>query len=229
MGYVEILIFFLFFVCSIVDKQVIGRGAYGEVRLAKWRNIDIACKRLHAHINSDENITDLLEGMNQEMLLLTKLRHPNLVLFLGVYQDRQLISEAITEVHDLNYTRTNIRQLPVAILTELMSCSLYDVLEVYKIELTLPEIINVALDISYGLEYLHNHQPSIVHRDISSKNILISGNKAKIADLGQAKIFASTSGLSMTSRQTSMPGRSDHNEYIIRVNIGSSYRLDGEA
>ena len=114
--------------------------------------------------------------------MLSRLRHPNLVLFLGV-------CEGATP----NTT---------SILTELLPCSLYDVIEVNKHELDLPDILDISLDIAYGLDYLHKHNPQIVHRDISSKNILIGGNKTKIADLGQAKIF----GHNTLSRQTGMPG-----------------------
>ena len=104
--------------------------------------------------------------------MLSKLRHPNLVLFLGVCiasgpspSDEQRIS---------------------TILTELMPCSLYQVLEDNDNKrMDLPELLDVATDVAAGLDYLHSHMPAIVHRDISSKNILLGGNRAKIADLGQ--------------------------------------------
>lgn len=114
--------------------------------------------------------------------MLSKLRHPNLVLFIGV-------------CHGLVGNTTSI-------LTELLPCSLYDILEVNKTVLGLPDILDIALDIVHGLDYLHKHYPQIVHRDISAKNILIGGTKAKIADLGQAKLF----GHNTLSRQTGMPG-----------------------
>lgn len=48
-------------------------------------------------------------------------------------------------------------------------------------------------DIACGLEYLHNHKPSIIHRDCKSSNILITRNgRAKIADFGLAKVKQST-------------------------------------
>lgn len=170
---------------------VLGRGAFGEVKVARWRNISVAAKRLHtlsdARDNSsakhpEDDISLVAASLRSEMDLLSKLRHPNLLLFLGICYDKDL--------------------KPTTILTELMPCSLYDVLEVHKIRLSLAEVLDIALDIATGLEYLHSHSPVIVHRDISSKNILLGGNRAKIADLGQAKVF----GSSFLSRQTSMPG-----------------------
>ena len=168
-----------------LTDQVLGRGAFGEVRIAKWRNIEVACKTLHTIDPSQEDQLDV-ENLKHEITMLSKLRHPNLVLFLGVCQGL------------VNNT--------TSILTELLPCSLYDILEVNKTILQLPDILDISLDISYGLDYLHKHNPQIVHRDISSKNILIGGNKAKIADLGQAKIFQNSHNSNTNSRQTSMPG-----------------------
>jgi serine/threonine protein kinase len=175
----------------VISDTVLGKGAFGEVRVAKWRNIDVAAKRLHGLVTEQDNDLDRLQFQNadivdsfrEEMVTLSKLRHPNLVLFLGV-----------------GYNPRN-RQ-PTTILTELLSGSLYDLLEVHKIKLTLPEILDISLDVASGLEYLHSTNPQIVHRDISAKNILLGGNHAKIADLGQAKVFGSTA----LSRQTAMPG-----------------------
>lgn len=48
-------------------------------------------------------------------------------------------------------------------------------------------------DIARGIEYLHLHTPSIIHRDCKSSNILITAkNTAKITDFGLAKVKQST-------------------------------------
>jgi serine/threonine protein kinase len=170
-----------------ITETVLGRGAFGEVRVARWRGIDIAAKRLHdledgRSSRPDEYQYQEMDALRMEMIMLSKLRHPNLVLFLG-----------ICEAPDGHIS---------TILTELMPSSLYEVLEDSLTRLSLPEVLDVCTDVVAGLDYLHSHNPPIVHRDISSKNILIGGNRAKIADLGQAKVF----GANALSRQTSLPG-----------------------
>ena len=53
--------------------------------------------------------------------------------------------------------------------------------------------LRLMFDIASGLEYLHKHKPSIIHRDCKSSNILITRHgRAKIADFGLAKVKQST-------------------------------------
>lgn len=183
-----------------VTETVLGKGAFGEVRVARWRNVDVAYKRLFVKEdddrkiklpveekeNNEENLISVediaKEDLTPEIEMLSKLRHPNLLLFIG-------ITKEATSPHP-------------SIITELMSYSLYDLLETHKIELSLPDILDISLDVCNGLEYLHKYEPPIIHRDISSKNILINGNRAKIADLGQAKLF----NVAAASKQTGIPG-----------------------
>ncbi len=87
----------------------------------------------------------MIKDFIREMQMLSMLRHPNLLLFLGVSFD----------------TRTN---LPKWIVTELMSKSLYNVVHDDKVVLTLTQIVNIGIHIARGLQYLHQQSDPIIHR-----------------------------------------------------------------
>ena len=71
----------------------------------------------------------------------------------------------------------------------------------------MPEEINYSIleDVAVGLQYLHDRQDPIIHRDLSANNVLLTGDmRAKISDLGVAKIL-NTNPIRM-STMTKTPG-----------------------
>ena len=99
---------------------------------------------------------------------MTKLRHPHIVQFLG-----------------LCYLEGST--LPVLVM-ERMDSSLDDLLEGAP---GLPLALKRSLltDVVRGLLCLHTRDPPIVHRDLSSRNVLLTSSlTAKISDLGNARI-----------------------------------------
>ncbi|CAM9339472.1 unnamed protein product [Ectocarpus fasciculatus] len=175
------------------EEGVLGRGSYGEVRVATWRGVRVAAKQLHALSGAEaaaslsiEQTAAVRRDLLKEMGLLASLRHPNLLLFLGVTYDPQTLN-------------------PRSIITELMPSSVYDLLETRGVSLEQHEVLDLASDIASGLVYIHGQSPAIVHRDISSRNVLYDGRTAKLADLGQAKAMGVASAVG-GSRQTAMPG-----------------------
>ena len=152
------------------------------------RGLPVAAKRLHALAGAmgeltAEEINFVIGDFTREMKMLSKLRHPNLLLFLGVAYDE----------HNKSF--------PKWIVTELMSKSLYNIIHEDKVILNFTQIVSISVHIARGLQYLHQQHNPIIHRDISSKNILLDGSRCVISDLGQAKVFSST-----LTRATSMPG-----------------------
>ena len=147
----------------IMTDQQIGIGGWAIVVQAQFRGIRVAAKRLHEKIISDFN----LQLFKREIAINAELRHPNLVLFIGA---------------------TFINEEPV-ILMELMPTNLNK--ELKKSKLPKKDIISIGQDVTHGLMYLHQWKPlPILHRDISSKNILLehmsSGWRAKVSDYGTA-------------------------------------------
>ena len=114
----------------------------------------------------------------------SRLRHPNVIQFLGVY-------------YPTRSGGANRMRLPVMVM-EMMADSLTSFVEKYE---KIPVHIKYSIvhNVSLGLCYLHNHDPPIVHRDLSPNNILLMAHLvAKISDLGVAKVIKADSRKTMT-------------------------------
>ena len=147
----------------------LGRGAWATVSVAKFRGLKVAAKIMHDLLISDNNE----ELFRREMSIASRLHHPNLVLFIGA-----------TIVGDM------------IILMEFVSTSLRKQLE--RDGYFQPKIAQfVTLDVCMALTYLHNMTPiSIVHRDISSSNVLLESQpppkfwKVKVTDYGTVNLIS---------------------------------------
>ena len=65
----------------------------------------------------------------------------------------------------------------------------------------------ILLEVALGLRYLHEFSPPIIHRDLSSNNVLLTTSMtAKISDLGVAKILDVSPGRAAQMTQTQAPG-----------------------
>lgn len=161
----------------IIYKEEIGRGSYGEVWRAEWRDEDgkvanVAAKRIHKEVlrtDYGQDVKDHFIGeLRKEWETLRKLDHPNIVKVLTMKFD------------------------PVVILMELMHC---DLLNYIKQSTSTPKVspekvVSIALGVAKGLEYLHGLPEPTAHRDLASKNILLTkDDQPKIADLGLARVF----------------------------------------
>ena len=145
-------------------QVVLGKGGWGEVKVAHFRGLKVAAKCLHEVIISPYNMS----VFSREMNIASKIRHPNLLQFIG----------ATTEGNPI-------------ILTELMPTSLRKELE--SGGLAYPAILIISVDVACALNYLHLFKPHpILHRDVSSANVLLLsiGNawRAKVSDYGSANL-----------------------------------------
>ena len=167
-----------------VTDRTLGRGAYATVLELEYMGLKCAGKKIHELLFAQGNSSYVVEHFRKECHLLSRLHHPNIIQFLGVY------FEADT-------------QAPILVM-EYLPTNLSTCIEDYG---ALPEEIGYPIlhDVALGLCYLHNQKPPIIHRDLSSNNVLLSANlTAKISDLGVARILNMSS--LQASRMTQIPG-----------------------
>ena len=167
----------------VTDREL-GHGSYATVLELEYMGLKCAGKKIHNELLRQGVITYGLHRFIEECHLLSQVRHPNIVQFLGVYFQQGVRAPILV-----------MEFLP----TNLTSC-----IEQYGI---LPKEISYSIlhDVALGLCYLHSQTPPIIHRDLSSNNVLLTPNMtAKISDLGVARILDLTP--LQVSRMTETPG-----------------------
>ena len=170
-----------------LNREELGRGAYGKVYAVKYCQIICAAKEIHSILVEGVGQAEMqrtIESFMRECRQCSRLRHPNVIQFLGVY-------------YPTAEGGANRMRLPVMVM-EMMADSMTSFMEKHE---KIPVHIKYSIvhDVSLGLCYLHNHDPPIVHRDLSPNNVLLTAHHvAKISDLGVAKVIKAGSRKTMT-------------------------------
>ena len=168
---------------STTNKEL-GHGSYATVLELEYMGLKCAGKKIHEVLVKQGDASYTVRRFEEECRLLSQVRHPNIVQFLGVYFQQGV-------------------RAPILIM-EFLPTNLTSCIEQYGI---LPKKISYSIlhDVALGLCYLHSQTPAIIHRDLSSNNVLLTPNMtAKISDLGVARILNLTPR--QVSRMTQTPG-----------------------
>ena len=155
---------------ELLKTEELGVGSYGAVCKAMCDNLPCAAKILHRTLFqfTAPRTTSVMQKFEQECRLLSAIKHPHIVQYLGTYHDPE-------------------SKLPV-LLMELMDESLTQFLERSHEPLPYHTEVNLCHDIVLALSYLHSN--GIIHRDLSSNNVLlIAGSRAKVTDFGMVKLY----------------------------------------
>ena len=167
-----------------VTQRVLGRGSYATVLELKYKGLKCAGKKIHEVLLEQGAEHYSVRRFEEECRLLSNVRHPNIVQFLGIHFQRRVPAPILV-----------MEFLP----TNLTTC-----IDEYGI---LPKEISYSIlhDVALGLYYLHSQTPPIIHRDLSANNVLLTLNmSAKISDLGVARMLNLTP--LQVSRMTETPG-----------------------
>ena len=190
-----------------LTKEELGRGGWGVIWAGIFREQRVAVKQMYQIIKSQDN----LELLHREINTMAQLRHPNLLQFIGaVLDDPSGNPMIITEIMDISLRGAyETKQL-----TPHPSCE--------------PVMLTIIRDVAVGLNYLHCLPDPIIHRDVSSANVLLESKgphkwKTKISDFGSANkaryAVTQAAGSLVYSAPESVPS-------IVRVQKAQTTKID---
>jgi serine/threonine protein kinase len=137
----------------------IASGGYGTVYKGKCRGQVVAIKKLHDQVSGDK-----LEELKKEVQIMSQLRHPNILLLMGVCPEPENVALVMEFVEGK---------------------SLYTILHEDKVPLTTTQKFQLAKDIAKGCYWLHCLDPPIIHRDIKPANVLVDTHfRVQLCDFG---------------------------------------------
>lgn len=149
---------------SFSESLKIGTGSNGTVYKGHLNHLDVAIKVLHSNDSSST------KHFNQELEVLSKIRHPHLLMLLGACPDRGCLVYEYME-----------------------NGSLADRLQCRKGTPPIPwfDRFRIAWEIGTALVFLHSRKPSpIIHRDLKPENVLLDRNLvSKIGDVGLSTLM----------------------------------------
>eukprot|EP00192_Tetraselmis_astigmatica_P009836 CAMPEP_0117696656 /NCGR_PEP_ID=MMETSP0804-20121206/28794_1 /TAXON_ID=1074897 /ORGANISM="Tetraselmis astigmatica, Strain CCMP880" /LENGTH=827 /DNA_ID=CAMNT_0005510819 /DNA_START=522 /DNA_END=3005 /DNA_ORIENTATION=+ len=161
----------------------VGQGSFGEVWHGRWNGTDVAVKRVWGLMESIEEAVNAARDFDREISLLSRIRHPNVVMFLGacsVAPDVALVMEYCPRG------------------------TLYRLLHRTTTPLPLPLRVRMATHVARGMLALHSARPRVIHRDLKSANLLVSSSyEIKVCDFGLSRTMENAAACLSNRSQSS--------------------------
>jgi len=156
--------------------EKIGEGAYGIVFKAKWNQRLVAVKKLKESVES-------VSQFRKEIGIMSAMRpHENVLRLFGICS----------------------KALPYCIVTPFIEGGTLEYLLTSRINITTTQTLTIVIRVAEGLHHLHSEK--IVHRDLTSRNILLKvtdkGWSPIIGDFGLSRNFSNKNGPNLTKSNT---------------------------
>lgn len=168
---------------EIYVYDTIGEGTSATVYMARYDDerqgeVPVAVKELHA----GRFDFAIMQAVRRELHILIQVEHPNIVRLIGVVNQAE----------------------PLRLVLEYCAGgSLFELLHnCYHIPLSWTQRLQVLAQTAQGMEYLHDYDPPIIHRDLKSPNLMLKEEVTSLSDVPAIKLadfgFARPSHTSMT-------------------------------
>lgn len=173
-------------------RSVIAHGTYGTVYRGIYDGQDVAVKVLdwgEDGLATAAETAALRTSFRQEVAVWHKLDHPNVTKFIGASMgtsDLRIPSNNIS-----SDGRNPVPSRACCVVVEYLPGGTLKkfLIRNRRRKLAFKIVIQLALDLSRGLSYLHSKK--IVHRDVKTENMLLDAHRTlKIADFGVARVEA---------------------------------------
>lgn len=170
--------------------KCLSRGGFGLVFSGELHGRNVAIKKMRA----DRGVEiQQLELFVREIALMARLRHVRIVEFIGLSWESPSLMDlaAITELMEGGDLREvlhyhYVRRHPNSSTGSTTSASGQPAREASESKMTWSgSKLKITLHIAQALVYLHSRNPPVIHRDLKSKNVLLTPEQdAKLTDFG---------------------------------------------
>ena len=176
---------------ELFKTEIIGEGSYGYVVKAVYDDQPCAAKMLHPILldccpsSSDRNHRHPVSRFETECDIMSRIKHPNIVQYLGVHQDPETGVTALFMEHMdqslTHYLEASVESIPREIQSRIIH------------------------DVAKGMSFLHSQE--VIHRDLTSNNVLLTRDyTAKVIDFGMAKVVGSHKSSASLTKCPGSPG-----------------------
>lgn len=177
---------------ELSNPRPFNRGGFGQIFVATWHEMDVAVKALPQ--DAARSTPSAVRSFKEEVRLLSKLRHPNIVQYLGCVRERIAVGG---------------RERWSLVTEFIRRGSLYDVIRKTEPQrLPWRRRVEIAFGTALGMHFLHLQR--ILHLDLKSLNVLIANDfRPKICDFGLCRQGVASTAADSTDSSNTASGEED--------------------